>query len=234
MRIIEGILFEPVGCLAEFQPEAFNEIAVRLFDRKKRARKSGSLSYWHLLNVWERADKKLDESERKMVESLEVQAVDNASVYEDVVPALAELKAMGIKQIIASSLSHAAITHFLEKFSLSDFFSDVWSRDNAGGVKVVPLVKAIIGASFKPQHVMFLTDTAEGLKVAEETGTNPILMMNDPDEAVERAGAVAELVHPDTHLVEDRDEKVRHRRLVRIREVIPGFEPASKLSGQQA
>src|SRR6267378_2554508 len=28
MRIIEGILFEPVGCLAEFQPEAFNEIAV--------------------------------------------------------------------------------------------------------------------------------------------------------------------------------------------------------------
>ena len=187
MRIIEGILFEPVGCLAEFQPEEFNEIAVRLFDRKKRAGKSGSLSYWHLLNVWERADKKLDESERKMVESLEVQAVDNASVYEDVVPALAELKAMGIKQVIASSLSHAAITHFLEKFSLTDFFSDVWSRDNAGGVKVVPLVKAIIGASFKPQHVMFLTDTAEGLKVAEETGTNPILMMNDPDEAMELA-----------------------------------------------
>ena len=52
---------------------------------------------------------------------------------------------------------------------------------------MVPLVKAIVGASFKPQHVMFLTDTAEGLKVAEETGTNPILMMNDPDEAMELA-----------------------------------------------
>src|SRR2546425_1337480 len=51
---------------------------------------------------------------------------------------------------------------------------------------------------------------------------------------VEGSRAVAELVHPDTHLVEDRDEKVRHRRLVRIREVTPGFEPASKLSGQQA
>src|SRR2546426_1125966 len=74
MRIIEAILFQPVGCLAEFQPEEFNEIAFRLFDRRKRAGRSGSLSYWHLLNVWERADKKLDESERNMVESLEVHA----------------------------------------------------------------------------------------------------------------------------------------------------------------
>jgi len=30
---------------------------------------------------------------------------------------------------------------------------------------------------------MFLTDTAEGLKVAESVGVNPILMMNDPDES---------------------------------------------------
>ena len=30
---------------------------------------------------------------------------------------------------------------------------------------------------------MFLTDTAEGLKVAKSVGANAILMMNDPDEA---------------------------------------------------
>jgi hypothetical protein len=30
---------------------------------------------------------------------------------------------------------------------------------------------------------MFLTDTAEGLKVAKHVGVNAILMMNDPDES---------------------------------------------------
>jgi hypothetical protein len=30
---------------------------------------------------------------------------------------------------------------------------------------------------------MFLTDTAEGLKVARSIGVQPILMMNDPDES---------------------------------------------------
>jgi len=39
------------------------------------------------------------------------------------------------------------------------------------------------GAALKPEHTMFLTDTAEGLKVAKGIGVNAILMMNDPDEA---------------------------------------------------
>jgi phosphoglycolate phosphatase-like HAD superfamily hydrolase len=34
-----------------------------------------------------------------------------------------------------------------------------------------------------PEHTIFLTDTAEGLKVAENVGVNAVLMMNDPDEA---------------------------------------------------
>lgn len=179
MQIIEAILFDPVGCLAEFQSEEFNEIAVRLFNRRKKPSKSGSRSYWHLLNLIETGNKRLD----KTVESLEVQAVDNASAYEDVVPALSELKAMGIKLIIASSLSNAAITHFLEKSGLNDFFSAVWNRDNAGGIKAAPLARAMDNASLNPQQVMFLTDTAEGLKLANALGVNSILMMNDPDEA---------------------------------------------------
>jgi FMN phosphatase YigB (HAD superfamily) len=180
MQIIEAILFEPVGCLAEFPSEEFNEVAVRLFKRRKKASKSGSRSYWHLLNLIQDTDKKVNE---KMVEAFEVQAVDKASVYEDVVPALSELKAMGIKLIIASSLSNAATTRFLEKFGLGDLFSAVWNRDSAEGIKGVPLTRAIDSASLKPQRVMFLTDTAEGLKVANSLGLNSILMMNDPDEA---------------------------------------------------
>src|ERR1700752_5111628 len=99
MRVIEGILFEPVGCLAEFPPEPFVEIAARLFDRRKKASKSGSRAYWHLLNLMEASD-------RDMVEALELQAVEGASVYEDVIPALSELKAMGTKLFITSSLSN--------------------------------------------------------------------------------------------------------------------------------
>ncbi len=61
MQIIEAILFEPVGCLAEFPSEEFNEVAVRLFKRRKKASKSGSRSYWHLLNLIQDTDKKVDE-----------------------------------------------------------------------------------------------------------------------------------------------------------------------------
>src|ERR1700674_3342225 len=131
MQIIEGILLEPVGCLAEFPSGPFHEIAVRLFGRKGKASKSGSRSYWHLLNLIEAAAKSLDDQEKGLVEALESEAVAAASVYEDVLPALAELKAMGIRLCIASSLSGTAVACFLERCSLSEFFSGVWTRDNA-------------------------------------------------------------------------------------------------------
>jgi beta-phosphoglucomutase-like phosphatase (HAD superfamily) len=183
MQIIEAILFEPVGCLAEFPAEPFQEIAVRLFQRRKKPGKSGSRSYWHLLNLIEAADKEFDASERKAFEDLEVQAVAGATIYEDVVPSLRELKAMGVKLIVASSLSNPAIACFLEKCSPYDFFSSVWTRNNAGGIKSAPLRSAVCGASLRPENTMFLTDTVEGLKVAKSAGVNAILMMNDPDEA---------------------------------------------------
>ena len=122
MQVIEAILFEPVGCFAEFQAE------------------------------------------------------DGARLYEDVMPALTELKAMGIKLFIASSLPHSAVTRFLKKYSLGEFFDAVWGRDT-------PLRNAIDAASLRPERTMFLTDTEEGLRVAKSVGVNSILMMNDPDEA---------------------------------------------------
>src|SRR5947209_20433767 len=85
MQAIEGVLFEPVGCLAEFPAEPFLEIAARSFGRKKKTSKSGSRAYWHLLNL-------MEASGGMTSEALELQAVDSASVYEDVAPALSELR----------------------------------------------------------------------------------------------------------------------------------------------
>ena len=175
MQIIEAILLEPVGCLAEFPAQPFSEIAVQCFGRKNKPSKSGSRSYWHLLNLMEAAGNQSDEA-------LELQAVEQASPYEDVIPALTELKAMGIQLCLTSSLSNAAVTRFVAKNGLQEFFSAIWNRDNAG-IKAAPLQSAIAAASLNPERVMYLTDTAEGLNVANNLGVISVLMMNDPDEA---------------------------------------------------
>src|SRR6266699_269069 len=189
MQAIKGLLFEPVGCVAEFPPEPFHEIAVRLFGRKGKASQSGSRSYWHLLNLMEAAetpgvsDQERVGERRNVVEALEAEAVASASIYEDVLPVLAELRTMGIRLLVASSLSRAAAISFIERCSLGEFFSGVWTRDDASGGKVTPLLCALSGASLPPERAMFLTDTVEGIKVARSAGVHPILMMNDPDEA---------------------------------------------------
>jgi beta-phosphoglucomutase-like phosphatase (HAD superfamily) len=188
MQTIEGLLLEPVGCLAEFPPQPFHEIAVRFFGRKGKASPSGSRSYWHLLNLMQAAETPLGAERRNIVDELEAEAVAGASIYEDVLPVLAELKTMGIRLDIATSLSHVAAMSFVERFSLGKFFSGVWTRDDrlqgaAGGVKPAPLLAALAGASLAPAATMFLTDTVEGIKAARSAGVHPVLMMNDPDEA---------------------------------------------------
>src|SRR5215467_2581832 len=111
MKPVKAILFEPVGCLAEFPAGPFEEIAARVFGLQKDSARSGSRSYWHLLSLmqmsaWARA------------EIFELQAVAAATVYEDVVPALSELKSMHVDLVLASSLSRAAVTHFLDRAGL--------------------------------------------------------------------------------------------------------------------
>jgi phosphoglycolate phosphatase-like HAD superfamily hydrolase len=183
MQTIEALLLEPVGCLAEFSSTPFHEIAVRLFGRREKPISSASRSYWRLLNLIDAAKKPFDEEKKSIVETLEVEAVDAASIYEDVVPALAELKSMGIRLFVASSLSRMAVLKFIERNSLGEFLSGVHTRDEAGGVKSAPLQSALDGASLSRENTMFLTDTLEGIKTARCVGVHPILMMNDPDEA---------------------------------------------------
>lgn len=181
MHPIEAILFEPVGCLAEFPPEPFHEIAARAFDvPKKKPSRSGSRAYWHLLNLMEAGGgASIEAAGRASIDALEIEAADAATLYEDVLPAISELKAMGIRLSVASSLGEAAITHFLEKHKLGVLFETVWSRDNSGGIKSIPIRQAAEGS----REAIFLADTLEGLKAAQTAGVKPILMMNNPDEA---------------------------------------------------
>jgi FMN phosphatase YigB (HAD superfamily) len=174
MQAISAVLFEPVGCLAEFQPEPFLQISAQLFGRKMKPSRSASRAYWHLLNLMEAAG-------ANTIQALEVAAVDSAVIYDDVIPALTELKAMGVQRFIATSLSNAAIARFLERCPHN--FDAIFTRDNSGGIKAAPLARALQVASLRPEHAMFLTDTAEGLKVARSVGVHSILMMNDPDES---------------------------------------------------
>ena len=183
MQTIEALLLEPVGCLAEFPSAPFHEIAVRLFGRKRKASWSASRTYWHLLNLIDAVETPFDAEKKSVAETLEVEAVDAASIYEDVVPALAELKSMGIQLFVASSLSLRAASRFIERNSLGEFLSGVRTRDEAGGVKSAPLLNALVGASLPREKTMFLTDTVEGIKVARSVGVHPILMMNDPEES---------------------------------------------------
>jgi len=181
MQIIHAVVFEPVGCLAEFPAREFDEIAARLF-QETSVHSSGSEAFWRVLDLLETSDRSLDASQQELAEKLEIRAVDQVEIYEDVAPALSELKAMNIQLFLASSLSGAAVSRFLERFPVRDFFSGIWDRSTAGGVKGAPLAKAMRVASLQPQHVIALADTREGLEAARELGVNSMLMINDYEQ----------------------------------------------------
>jgi len=74
--------------------------------------------------------------------------------YPDAAPALEELDALGVKIIQVPTLSVAALT------------------------------TAVSEASLSPDRVICLTDSEQGIRAAREAGVQPVLMMNDPDEAM--------------------------------------------------
>jgi phosphoglycolate phosphatase-like HAD superfamily hydrolase len=111
------------------------------------------------------------------------ESVASANLYEDVRPVLAELRTMGTKLVIATSLSRTEAMNFVERHSLGEFLSGIWTQEDSGEEKSAPLLAALAGASLPPERTIYLTDTAEGIKAARIAGVHPILMMNDPDEA---------------------------------------------------
>ena len=187
MQNIQAVLLEPVGCLADFPAAPFHEIAAQVFGRRGKASASASREYWHLLNLMHEAGE-LDAGQSRIAVALETEAAAEAKLYEDVRPMLEELGSMGVAVLLATSMSRAAAMHFLERNGIETFFTDVATRDDAGGVKAVPLKAALHGAGIGPEASIFLTDTVEGIKTARAAGVHAILMMNDPDEAQRLAG----------------------------------------------
>lgn len=79
---------------------------------------------------------------------------EHGKLYEDAAPALAELDALGVKVIAVTSVTEAELR------------------------------KAVTEAALSADRVVCLTDTEQGLRAARAAGVHPILMMNDPDEAM--------------------------------------------------
>jgi phosphoglycolate phosphatase-like HAD superfamily hydrolase len=79
---------------------------------------------------------------------------EQGEMYEDAAPALAELAGLGVKLIAVTSLSEPELT------------------------------KAVTEAQLSADRVICLTDTEQGLLAARAAGVQPVLMMNDPDEAM--------------------------------------------------
>jgi beta-phosphoglucomutase-like phosphatase (HAD superfamily) len=74
--------------------------------------------------------------------------------YEDAPPALAELEALGVKVITLTATSEAELKRVVREFALA------------------------------ADRVVCLTHTEQGIRAAKAAGVHPVLMMNDPDEAM--------------------------------------------------
>ena len=120
MQTIEALLLEPVGCLAEFPSAPFHEIAVRLFGRKGKASSSASRTYWHLLNLMDAAETPFGAKRKASRKHWKSKPWMQQASMKTSVPALAELKSMGIRLFVASSLSRRAASRFIERNSLGE------------------------------------------------------------------------------------------------------------------
>ena len=199
MTGVDAIVFEPVGTLAEFPAAPFQTMLSQLFERPAGSGANASQIYWALIESLAARDRPFTADERAALAAGELEAVEHAELYEDATPALGELVDLGVRLLVASSLSEIALARFIERVGLAPFFDDCWSRGVAAGVGDVVLRRAVAGSALDPGRVLFLTDTEAGVRTARRAGVRPILMMNDPDEAMrltafEPAGGVVSLL----------------------------------------
>jgi len=180
MDSIKAVLFEPVGCLAEFRPDEFDSAAAELFGASQDPAATGSQAYWRLLSLM--GERPLAPESLLRLQEFELRAVEHADLYEDVRASLEELKSLGVATILASSLSRAAVMGFVERHALADVVAGLVTREEAGGVMAKVLQSVLEQTSLDPAHVMALADTAEGLAAAKQLGLNAMLMINDYDE----------------------------------------------------
>ena len=113
MDAIAAILFEPVGCLAEFRPDQFDLAARELFGSGAEDAASGSHAYWRLLGLFEQANDATDAAKVRRLEEIELAAVAQAELYEDVIPSLEKLRSVEVRAYLVSSLSQRALARFV-------------------------------------------------------------------------------------------------------------------------
>jgi phosphoglycolate phosphatase-like HAD superfamily hydrolase len=179
---IRAVLFEPVGCLAEFRADEFNKASAELFASAADTAASGSQAYWRMLTLLAPRCGAVSKAEWDRLELLELASVEHADLYPDVRPSLAELRQIGVAAHIVSSLSRAAVKRFLERFALADLFAGVIAREDAQGVSDAPLRRAIVQTGLEAARLMVLVETAEAMAAANALRLNAMLMINDYDE----------------------------------------------------
>ena len=183
MDAIAAVMFEPVGCLAEFRAEEFDAASSELCSASGAASATGSQAYWRLLELLNPSYGTLDAPACTRLEELELAAVERAELYEDVGGALDKLRTAGVKFQLVSSLSQRALARFTERFSLGDMFAGVTGREDASGVLHKPLRHAVAQTALDPVRVIYLVDTQIALDVAKRERVNALLMINDYDDA---------------------------------------------------
>jgi FMN phosphatase YigB (HAD superfamily) len=182
MDSIKAVLFEPVGCLAEFSAEDFNDAAADLFGVSPDPAATGSQAYWRLLGLMEQRQDAITIEGWVRLQELEIRAIVQAALYEDVRASLEELKTLGVAAYLASSLSPLAVADFLERHGFADLFVGRITRTEAGGVMGKVLRAALDRTGLDPARVMALADTAQALETIKQLGLNAMLMINDYDE----------------------------------------------------
>jgi phosphoglycolate phosphatase-like HAD superfamily hydrolase len=178
---IKVVLLEPVGCLAEFRADEFDAAARELLGAgaEVEASSSGAQAYWRLVDMIGQRESGVA---KERLESLETAAVELADLYEDVLPSLEKLRKGGVEIYLVSSLSRAALTHFIGRHGLASMISGSVSRDDAQSVGIRPLQHALAQAKLDASRSIYLADTAYSLDIAKQSGVNALLMINDYDE----------------------------------------------------
>lgn len=200
MPAIQAVLFEPVGCLAEFGADEFDAAARELFAATDavtaESAMAGSHAYWRLMGILEPQYASVAASAAARLMNFELAAVERAELYEDVPPSLMKLRQSSVATYLVSSLSRAAVERFIARHSLADLFAGVVAREDAGGVMARPLRHVIEKASLDPARIVYLVDNAVALDMSKQQGVGPLLMINDYDEgrALAERGAAGGVV----------------------------------------
>lgn len=186
MKAVQAVLFEPVGCLAEFAAAEFDDAAAEIFAAADISTQdsglAGSRAYWRLMGLIEPTYHRLAAPLLARLEACDIAAVERAELYEDVKPSLERLRSAGTAAYIASSLSRAAVTRFVGRFSLEALFAGIVAREDAAGVMARPLRQAIDRFALDPLRTIHLVDNATSLEMTKQQGIGALVMINDYDE----------------------------------------------------